>query len=172
MPRIALLPVAVLTAIAPLALTFVLATPVAAPAQDDSAYLGYRHELMEGIGSDMGAISDILKYGLPLTGSIEGHARSMAALAKIVPAAFERKITEGPTDAKAEIWSDPDGFAKASAAFAASTQKLAEVAATKDAKAIGAQVQAVGKTCGGCHKQFRKPKEESYKRDSDDDSSH
>jgi cytochrome c556 len=28
---------------------------------------------------------------------------------------------------------------------------------------LGARVKALGKSCGGCHETFRKPKEESYK---------
>ena len=143
-----------------------------ASAQSDEAFVGYRQTLMEGIGSDMGAIGDILKYGLPLTGSIEGHARSMASLAALVPAAFQHKVIEGRTDAKGEIWTDAAAFEKACADFAAASRKLAEVAAGGDAGAIGGQLQAVGKTCGGCHKQFRKPKEESFKSQDGDSDSH
>ena len=32
-----------------------------------------------------------------------------------------------------------------------------------DAAAIGGQMKKVGEACGGCHKEFRKPKEQSYK---------
>ncbi|TFH19849.1 MAG: cytochrome c [Myxococcales bacterium] len=141
-------------------------------AQSDDAYIGYRQTLMEGIGSQMGAISDILKYGLPLTASIQGHARAMAALAELVPAGFEHKVTEGRTDAKAAIWADAPAFEKAGADFVAATTKLVEIAGAADAGAIGAQLEAVGKTCGGCHKQFRKPKEESFKSQDDDSDSH
>lgn len=146
----------------------VLATDVAA--QDDEAYIGYRQMLMEGIGKDMGAISDILKYGLPLTGSIAGHARSMAALAEIVAPAFGHRVSEGRTDAKPSIWEDAAGFATATTNFVEATKQLVEVAGSGDAAAIGVQLKAVGKACGGCHEDFRKPKEESFKRENDGDS--
>ena len=56
-------------------------------------------------------------------------------------------------------------------AFETETAKLAEVAKSGDPAAIGPQLKATGKSCGGCHESFRKPKEESFKRNasSDDD---
>ncbi len=137
---------------------------------DATGTIRYRQTLMEGIGSDMGAISAILKYELPIPASIEGHALSMAALAEIVPAAFKAKVVDGPTDSKAEIWSDAEAFQKACDDFIIATSELVEVSAGGDAAAIGAQLQAVGKTCGGCHKSFRKPKEESFRNQGDSDS--
>ena len=139
--------------------------------EDDAAgTVRYRQTLMEGIGSDMGAISAILKYELALNGSIEGHARSMAALAEIVPAAFKEKVVDGPTDSKPDIWSDAAGFQKACDDFISATARLVEVSAGGDAGAIGSQLQAVGKTCGNCHKTFRKPKAESFRNQGDSDS--
>ena len=41
--------------------------------------------------------------------------------------------------------------------------KLDKVTQSGDMAAIAAQVKATAKTCRGCHKTFRKPKEESYK---------
>ena len=45
----------------------------------------------------------------------------------------------------------------------AANQLSETVANGGDGAAIGANVKALGRTCGGCHKEFRKPKEESYK---------
>lgn len=59
------------------------------------------------------------------------------------------------TGAKPEVWSDAQGFATARAAFQAETVKLQRVAAGTDIAALKAQVQATGKTCGGCHAKFR-----------------
>ena len=39
----------------------------------------------------------------------------------------------------------------------AEADKLVEIVATGDAAAIGGQLQATGKACGGCHKPFRVP---------------
>jgi cytochrome c556 len=136
----------------------------AAQAADDEAYIEYRQELMEGIGADMGAVSDILKYKLPLTENIKGHADAMVAHADLIGPAFEHEVTAGKTDAKPEIWQERGGFAKAIADFKAASTKFAEVARGGDLDAMVAQFKELGKACGGCHKPFRKPEEESFHR--------
>jgi cytochrome c556 len=142
-----------------------------APAQEpaagvDEGAVQYRQKLMSGVGADMGAIGDIMKYGLPLTAHVAAHARSLSAHADLVAAAFERKVVDGPTDAKPEIWARPDEFAEKTRAMKAEADRLATIAADPAATpaAIGQQVKALGKSCGECHDSFRKPKEESYKR--------
>jgi cytochrome c556 len=130
----------------------------------DQGALKYRQSLMESVGGDMASFMNILKYGLPFKGNLVVHADSLAAHAKLVTAAFERKVTAGPTDAEPEIWEKTDEFAKDVKTFETETAKLAEVAKAGDPAAIGAQLKATGKACGGCHDTFRKPKEESYKR--------
>ena len=43
-------------------------------------------------------------------------------------------------------------------------QALEEAADEGDHDSIQAAFKELGKSCGGCHKPFRKPKEESYKK--------
>jgi cytochrome c556 len=139
-----------------------------AAAQDakkaDEGAIKYRQSLMESVGGDMASFMNILKYGLPFQGNLAVHADSLAAHAKLVTSAFEHKVTAGPTDAEPEIWEKTDEFAKDVKAFETETAKLAEVVKAGDPAAIGPQLKATGKSCGGCHDTFRKPKEESYKR--------
>ncbi len=135
-----------------------------APETSDEGTLKYRQKLMSGVGADMGAIGDILKYGLPLQSHIVAHARMLSQRADLVAAAFERNVSAGPTDAKPEIWSKPEEFRQLTQDMKAEAGKLAEIAASGDAAAIGRQVKALGDACGSCHDSFRKPKEESYKR--------
>lgn len=135
----------------------------AARAQDDQGYLDYRQKLMQSVGANMGAIGDILKHGLPLEGNITGHAESLYTHAGQIAAAFEHRATAGPTDAKPEIWDDPAGFGAAVEAFRQEAEKLVELSGSGDRAAVGAQMRNVGKACGGCHKPYRKPKEESFK---------
>jgi cytochrome c556 len=139
-------------------------SPAAFAQVSDEGTLDYRQKVMSGVGADMGAIGDILKYGLPVEGGISAHAELLAARADLVAAAFERNVSAGATDAKAEIWQQPDEFREKTAAMKTEAQKLAEIAKSGDAAAIGTQVKALGDSCGSCHKSFRKPKEESYKR--------
>ena len=83
-------------------------------------------------------------------------AVNLAALAVIAADVFPPASQGIPhSDAKPEIWSKADDFKKALAAFQAETAKLAGLARAGNADAIKAQISAVGKTCGGCHDDFR-----------------
>jgi cytochrome c556 len=134
------------------------------PAPSDEGTIRYRQKLMSGVGADMGAIGDILKYGLPLQNHIAIYATLLSKRSDLVAAAFERDVSAGPTDAKPEIWQDPEAFREKTQAMKDEADKLAAIAAGGDAAAIGPQVKALGEACGSCHDSFRKPKEESYKR--------
>jgi cytochrome c556 len=133
-------------------------------AQDDEAYVQYRQKVMQSNGGHMGAIGAIMKNKLPYTSNIVAHAQAMQITSTVIEDAFKKEITEGKTDAKPEIWQDWDKFVAAAKAMGEESGKLAEGARTGDMDAIGAQVKALGKSCGDCHKPFKKPKEESYKR--------
>jgi len=133
-------------------------------AQDDDAYIQHRQKVMESVGGHMGAIGDIMKNKLPYTSTIAAHAEALQLTSTVIEDAFKKEVTEGKTDAKPDIWKDWDKFAAAAKKMGEESGKLAEVAKGGDAAAIGAQVKELGKSCGGCHKPFRKPKEESYKR--------
>ena len=159
-----------------IAATWLMAATIiagAASAQDakklDEGSIKYRQSVMESVGGDMAAIGNILKYGLPLTGNIVVHAEGLASHAKLVSSAFERKSIAGPNDAEPAIWEKADEFKEKSKAFETETAKLVEVAKAGDGAALGVQMKATGKSCGGCHDSFRKPKEESFKRKSGGD---
>lgn len=129
----------------------------------DEHFLGYRQKLMSAIGGHMGAIGRVAKTGLPFQDAIAVHAKSIEMSAGLIEKAFEKKITEGKTDAKPDVWKDWDKFVDAAKKMKEEAGKLASVAAD-DKDAMVAQVKALGKACGGCHKPFRKPKEERFKR--------
>ncbi len=131
--------------------------------EKDAARLKYRQSVMSIVGTNMGAIGDIMKNQLALPGAIANHAGQMAESAALIAPAFKQKITDGPTDAKPEIWQDWAKFEKAIADYEQAARDLQTAAAGADPAAVGPAMKALGKSCGGCHKPFRKPKEESYK---------
>lgn len=134
------------------------------PAKADEGALKYRQSLMESVGGDMAALSNLLKYGLAMPGHAVVHAQGLASHAKLVGAAFERKVIDGPTDSEPAIWEKTEDWKLAVSKFETETAKLVEVAQGTDPAALGVQLKATGKSCGGCHDSFRKPKEESFKR--------
>lgn len=135
----------------------------AAMAQDNTGVIEYRQKLMGSIGANMGAIGDIMKYKLPLQGNIKGHAQAINANAKLVTAAFKHKAAEGKTDAKPEVWSNWSKFEEAANKMEMASAKLADVAGGGDMAAVGDAIKSLGGACKGCHDDFRKPKEQSYK---------
>ncbi len=130
----------------------------------DAHYAVYRQKLMQSVGGNMAAIGVTLKTKLPYQKHIATHAAAIQTSSTMIEAAFKKEVTEGKTDAKPDIWKDWDKFTEAAKKMGEEAGKLAKVAESDDMAAIGAQVKALGKACGGCHKPFRKPKEERFKR--------
>lgn len=145
------------------ALTLLVASSAIA-ADDDAAVIGYRQKVMQANGANMGAIGDIVKFKLPYQKDIAGHARAISLSAKMIASAFEKPVSAGETDAKPEIWRQWDDYKKDAAKLVEASDKLAKVAEGGNAPAIVAQVKEVGNVCQHCHEDFRKPKEQSYKR--------
>jgi len=141
-----------------------LATPLLSSAQQEKdPVISYRQKVMSSIGANIGAISDVLKYMLPHEKNIQAHAEQMASAAALIPSAFKEEVSDGLTDARPGIWESWDEFEQYAGDLESAANKLAEVAASGDTGAIGAQVKKVGDACKQCHEDYRKPKEESYK---------
>jgi cytochrome c556 len=73
-------------------------------------------------------------------------------------ASFPPGSDKGPpeTYAKAEIWSDAEGF---KAAEDAALKAVAELAASTDEASFKIAMGALGNSCKGCHDKYRRPKE-------------
>ena len=130
---------------------------LASAAGPAEATIQARQANFKTIGRSVKAIKDSLS-GSPDKAKIAAAAKTIAATgrkqAKLFPAGT------GPssgvkTDALAVIWTDRATFDGDMNKMIAAADKLAAVAKTGDAGAIGAQFKAMGGTCGGCHRQFR-----------------
>jgi len=73
----------------------------------------------------------------------------------VLPEAFAVESTGDNTRAKAEIWSDPEGFQAAAVKFGEKIGELSAAVETGDKAQIGPALQAAGKTCKGCHDDYR-----------------
>ena len=132
----------------------------AAPAAADPAEdLKYRQMVMSSIGSHIGAIAAVLKGKVPHGGHIVGHARAMQAASRMLDDIFPPGSDVGETRAKPDIWQQPEKFKAGVKAFQDASVQLVQAAESGDMGAIGDALGGVGKSCGGCHKPFRKPKE-------------
>ena len=74
-----------------------------------------------------------------------------------IPKQFPKGSIKGPSEALPAIWKDWDGFKGHAESLAALADKLAGSADDGKAVALGMFAQ-MGKTCSGCHQDFRKKK--------------
>ena len=103
-------------------------------------------------------VNEQLRAEAPDKAALAANAGKMKALAADLPGWFPKG--SGPeagvkTAAKAEIWTDAEGFAAAATKLQAETSKLADAAAGGDLEALKAQARAAGGACKACHDKYR-----------------
>ena len=123
---------------------------------DSHGIIKYRQNVMKSVSGHMGAIVDILKNGLPLKDHIVDHALSMQQISRMTLSMFPEGSGKGRTKSKQVIWEQWSEFESAAIDFERESIKLVEVAQSGDMEALSKQVRATGKTCSGCHRNFRK----------------
>ena len=107
------------------------------------------------LAGTFGGINNVVKLKGDVK-TLEGPARYMQKWATVMPSLFPPGSDTGhATKAKAEIWSDQAGFAKASAAFGEASGKLLEAARSGDADAVTTAVKGVSDSCAACHNAYR-----------------
>jgi cytochrome c556 len=133
---------------------------VSAPAGPLTAAQAYevRSERYKEMGDSMKAIGRELKGSAPDVARIQREAATLAALAEQMAGWFP--TGSGPdvhakSKAKAEVWSDPQGFAEAHRGYMEQTQSFKRVADDGDIEQIRAAAQSLGKSCGQCHDKYR-----------------
>jgi cytochrome c556 len=138
----------------------VAAAAGAAMALDAKGAAAARHENFKQLGGAFKGLNDELKKGQPNKAAVAADARKVKGLADALPSWFPKG--SGPetgvhTHAKAQVWSDPAGFAAAAQRLQAETGKLQQFAAAGDLAAVKSQVAAVGGACKNCHDKYRQP---------------
>jgi len=118
-----------------------------------------RQAAMKQNGKAVGALAAILKGEAPYDAAVvktnadiirEDFVKAFANF----PAGSEKGPPE--TYAKAEIWSDPEGF---KAAQDAALKAVDALAATTDEAGFKTAMGGLGESCKGCHTKFRRPKD-------------
>jgi cytochrome c556 len=118
-----------------------------------------RQALMKGNGKDIGALAAMLKGEKPYdAAAVKEHAAQIADHIQKFVTLFPEDSKEGPpeTYAKAEIWTDMDGFKMAAENASKAAQ---EVASSSDEAGFKAAMPKLGDACGACHKKYRRPKD-------------
>jgi cytochrome c556 len=130
----------------------------AGAADDPANVVKYRVNLMKAQTGHLRAIASVVKGEVSYGAHVKAHADAIKALSEMAGEVFPKGSGVGESRAKPEIWQDWDKFLAVYGTYKAEAAKLAEVAGSGDLAAIGAQLGNLGKSCGGCHKPFRKEK--------------
>lgn len=122
------------------------------------AAIQYRQAVMKAVGGNTKGLAMIVKGEVPFTDNLANHARGLANASQLAGSAFKQN-THGQgsekTTAKENIWTEWSKFEAGLKKLQEASAKLAELAEAGDAKGAAEQLGAVGKTCKGCHDDFR-----------------
>lgn len=121
---------------------------------DAEADIKYRQNIFKVVGGHMGGMGTILKSGV-YPDDFAYHAKSIAAVASIVPTVFPAGSGDGKTEALPDIWSEPEEFQAALDKFLTAAADMGEVADSGDMGAIGGAMKALGGACKNCHDNFK-----------------
>ena len=121
-----------------------------------------RQQHLKDVGAAFKSIRDETRKSAPELTQIQTAAATIAKASTEIDKWFPKG--SGPeskveTDAKPEIWSDPQGFATAAQALKAEAPKMQQLAAANDLDGVKAQVGKLGGACKGCHDKFRVPQD-------------
>jgi cytochrome c556 len=118
-----------------------------------------RQDGMKKNGKAAGALVAILKGQAPFDPAVvKTNAQIIRGDFVKAFASFPAGSEKGPpeTYAKAEIWSDPEGF---KAAQDAALKAVDALAATSDEAGFKTAMAGLGKACMSCHEKYRRPKD-------------
>jgi cytochrome c556 len=118
----------------------------------------YRQSVMFLIGQHFGRMAAVVKGQSPYDkAAFEQNAAIVDTLATLPWEAFMVPGTDkGKTGLKSSAFKEKDKFMQDAKKMEAETAKLAEMAQTGDLDAIKTQFGETGKSCKGCHEDFRK----------------
>jgi len=135
-----------------------LASIAAAPAVSPADQIATRVAGLRELGAAMKAVKDGIAPPEVQTILVQQAARQIVNAANQMPDWFPAGSGPAPglkTEAKPEIWTQPEQFAVARHAFAAEAARFQIVARSGNGDAIRAEVPKLGATCGSCHDRFR-----------------
>lgn len=133
-----------------------LTAAVASRRDDADQLIAGRQAAMKLSGATFGSIKATIDAGGDVT-KLAFPAKALTDWARAIPGMFPAGSDGGTTKALPTVWSDPAGFANASAAFEAEARKLGDLAKAGDAAGVAAQWAIVRGTCGACHDTYRQP---------------
>jgi cytochrome c556 len=134
--------------------------PAAAADTPESAAFHYREGLMEAIAWKVGQARGMAQGEIPVDeAAFAKHARDVAAMAGMITEGFIPNSAVEGSAALPEIWTNAADFQQKAMDLQNAAQALADAATANGFEAAKGMVQAVGQSCGGCHRPYRKRQE-------------
>ena len=119
----------------------------------------YRQSTFKMVGQHFGVMADMVKGKVEYDAdAFAKNAEALAMLSQLAPNGFAVEGTHEDSRAKKAIWEDKEDFAEKVTAFQTASAALAEAAKTGDADKAKAAFGDAGKTCKGCHTDYRSKK--------------
>ncbi len=115
-----------------------------------------RQAAMTLIGKYWGPLGGMAQGKVPYNAeTVQRNADYLNALSEMPWDGFHPSTKDEKTRALPAVFSDPDKFKKAADRMKSEVDKLVAVSKGGDEAAVKSQLGAVGKSCGGCHDDFR-----------------
>ncbi len=115
-----------------------------------------RQSAMTLIGKYFGPLGGMAQGRVPFDAKlVQRNADYLAALAQMPWDGFDPATKDTKSAALPAVFNDSGKFKEAANRLTSEVQKLQQVAKGGDEGAIKSQIGAVGKSCGGCHDNFR-----------------
>lgn len=119
----------------------------------------YRKAVMQVQSWNMRPMAAMVKGQQPYDAQLFAwYAGVIQQTSHMLPDAFQAGSDKGETRALPVIWSEPAKSKAAIDNFNAATGKLVAAARAGNLDAVKGPFSEVAKSCGGCHKQFRREK--------------
>jgi cytochrome c556 len=115
----------------------------------------YRQSVMNVMGHSFGVLAAMAKGEVPFNQEVAEDNTDIVILMSTLPWTSFRPGTEKGARTKADmkVWSESDKFKQSADKMQHAVRQL--ITATEDPDKLKAQVGEVGKTCKGCHDDFR-----------------
>jgi cytochrome c556 len=118
-----------------------------------------RHSVFTMLGANMGTLGAMAKGKIPFDAAVvEKNAMRINQLSYMLSDYTSTDTTayKVKTDALPEVWSDREAFEKSIDDLTLASAKLITASKSADEAAMKSAISGVGKTCGGCHDNFKK----------------
>jgi cytochrome c556 len=116
----------------------------------------FRQSVMESLAYKVAQARGMAQGEIPANDAVFAkHANDVAALAGMITEGFIPNSAVAGSAALPDVWTNMPDFQQKAADLQNAAQALATTASSQGFEAAKGMVQAVGQTCGACHRPYR-----------------